>query len=424
MAFGTLDKPFLEAKDLVNKMPFAKMNASEDVFNFLNNPEFVDWFKTLGIKYLILSGDSRNIYPSEKDVENWESIKGLVEKTPGLKRVDWGISFPVYEIPDILPRSFAVEKLIAVVGPDLLIVNHQLPATIYFEDGKWDPMLLNGKNKDSIKLLFNGKDKTDLTMSFLQKYFISASESASSQWVKFSSGEYLKYKYELLIRGFVINDFDYGKGVAFSTEKDETIKFLFRVPKSGSYILVKRSGDGQKQNLSWVMEEKNLKKGTFKYEIINKLGFEILNVVALIPKEEYVKAEGIAETYISYFGLMKENEIKDPDWQEVKLVKEGTLKYGLKTPEKGFWLIFSDNYHSLWKFRRWINYSDSVPVYSMVNGFYFEPKWNDLHIEFRGQTYFRWGVWAGGITFLSLLIIYLWFYSNKNERKNKRDIIN
>ena len=56
-------------------------------------------------------------------------------------------------------------------------------------------------------------------------------------------------------------------------------------------------------------------------------------------------------------------------------------------------VILNQNYNSLWNFKKGIKYFESVPVYSMFNGFYVDPEWGDLHIEFRGQEFFKWGLW-------------------------------
>lgn len=413
LAFGTESIGAISARDLVKETPFSSLNASEDVFNFLNNPQYVKWLQTLGVKYLFLSGDSRNINPIGEDIKNWNTIESLVAKTPGLKKLNWGTNLSIHEVPGTLPKSFVVGKLVAVVGSKIESGGKLPVPSLYFEDGKWDPALLREKNKDSFKILFNEKEKLDLTMSFLQKYFVSTQESNFFQWSTFGVDEYLKYKYELLIRGFKFEDFDYGKGIAFSTNKGEEMKFKFKVSQAGNYLLAKRSGSLEKQNFSWTIEEKNLKKGSFEYQVINNSGFEVLNVVALIPKDEFNKADSQAETYLKNSGIVTEKEINNFDWHEVGLKKVGTLKYNFATPQKGFWVILTDSYHSLWRLQRGADYFESVPVYSMVNGFYFDPKWGNLGVEFKGQDYFRWGVWLTSVSALGLLLC--WIYFSKSE---------
>ncbi|MCX6706192.1 MAG: hypothetical protein NTV24_03780, partial [Candidatus Woesebacteria bacterium] len=199
LGYEIAGKEVIGAKDIILSKPFAFINASEDPYNFLNNSSYVDWLRVLGVKYLFLSGDQRNIRPTEKDVKDWTTIKSLVSETSGLKQLNWGTSIPSYEIEKAnLPKFYFVKNLIAVVGPML----EKPVASVYLEDGKVDVDSLMGKNKDSVKILFNSKEKVDLTMVFLKNYFTSVKESAFYNWAFYEPGDFLKAKYELLIRGF------------------------------------------------------------------------------------------------------------------------------------------------------------------------------------------------------------------------------
>ena len=414
LAFEISNKPAASARDLVLFKPFASMNASNDPFNFLNNPKYLGWLKVLGVKYLFFPGDVRNINPTKDEVKDWQTILSLIEKTSGVKKLDWGLNLPAYEINGIYPDAYSVKKLVGVVGP---MLDSTIPA-IYFEDGKLDPSLLNGKESDSLKIYFNGKDNNDLTMSFLQKYFVSSSENISSQWAVYGKDQYLNAKYELLIRDYSYDDLDYGRGIAFSTKNGEVIKFKFKVPENGKYMLATRLGTFDKQNFSWELEEKVLTKGSFEYVYENKSGFEVLNAVALIPIKDFETAQRQADIFVKHFGVISKKDIINQVWKEVNLNTEGTLKYKLQEKQEGYWIILSQNFNSLWNFKKGIEYFKSVPVYSMVNGFYVEPDWGDLHIEFRGQEYFRWGLWVSAISILGLSIIFLFFIERNNERKN------
>jgi len=424
LTFEISEKSAVSARDLVLLTPIGVMNASNDVFNFLNSPKYVDWLKILGVKYLFLPGDVRNIYPTKEEIKDWKTILTLVEKTPGIKKLDWGLSFPAYEIGGIYPEVYTVKDLVGVVGPALSANTYPLIPTLYFEDGKLNPSSLNGKSNDSLKLYFNGKSSDDLTMSFLQKYFVSPSDSISSQWAVYNQSQYLNAKYELLIRGYEYKDFDYGKGISFSTNRGETIKFKFKVPENGKYMLAARLGTFDKQNFHWILEEKTLTKGFFEYAYGNKSGFEVLNVVSLIPVKDFEAAQKQAGVFVKHFGVVTKKDIVSQSWKEVNLSPEGAMKYKLENNQEGYWIIFSQNYNSLWNFKKGIEYFESIPVYSMVNGFYVEPDWGDLHIEFRGQEFFRWGLWVTVITVLGLSIIFLVLVKKGNERKNRGDIKN
>lgn len=348
LAFESENHPTADARDLVNLKPIESLNASEDLFNFLNSPNYLKWLKVFGFKYLILSGDPRNPKPNSEDVKNWETLEGLVAKTSGLIKLNWGTSFPIYEISDNFPKTYSVKNIVAVVGP---FVDSTRPA-VYFEDGIFDPYLLAGKNPESTKIFFNGKDKDDLTMSLLQKYFILPSDSTFSNWIVFGHGDTLKAKYELLVRGFEYKDFDYGRGIALSTKIGEIIKFKFNISANGKYILAVRKASKEKQSFHWIFSEKDLKKGTFENEVLNTSGLEVFNTIALIPVNEWAKTEKISQEYINRFGTIGVQSMQD-------------LKIKDINPKDGWWQILNESYNPIWK---------SIPVYSTINGIYNDRK--------------------------------------------------
>lgn len=425
LSFETSDKPAIDARSLVNSRPFAVLNASEDAFNFLYKPNFAEWFRALGIKYVILSGNSRNVTPTEEDKKNWDLVTNLIGKTLVLEKQNWGINVPVYEVKDIRQKVFAVDKIIAVVGPEP-VVSKNLPfASVYFEDGKLEPNLLGEYKPDSIKILLNGKSELDLSMSFLQKYFVS---STKSDWAKYDTNDYLKWKYQLLIRGIEYKDFDYGKGILFSTQTGEKAEFDLKTNKSGEYMLAVRFFGGplkldfsgnqfetetaRKDNFSWYIKKVNLSKGDNKLIIENPGGIRVANVAALIPIVEWNKAQDLSKTYLTRFGTITENKISD-NWKEAVFEKISPVRYIVMAPENAYWLIFTDSYHQGWKLRRGPLLHESLPIFSMVNGFYIEPNWANTEIVFKGNDMFRWGIWFSLVTILSLGIVYLWFRSDK-----------
>lgn len=412
LTFEVTKKSAIAARDLVLLQPLAFMNKSNDIFNYLNNSKYVEWLKVLGIKYIFLPGDARNIYPTKEETKDWQNILSLIDKSQGLKKLDWGLSFPAYEIDNVYPESYLVEKLIGVVGP---MLDDTIPA-IYFEDGKFDPDLFDGKNSDSLKIYFNGKNNDDLTMSLLQNYFISSLDNVYSQWASYKKDQYLDAKYELLIRSYDYKDFDYGKGISFSTNKGEKVSFKFKVPEDGKYLLGIRLGTIEEQNLHWLLEDRDLSKGLFEYIYENKSGFELLNVIALIPINEFEAAKRQSDIFIKNYGLITEKELTFQDWEEMVLSFERALKYKLEHINKGYWFVYSQNYHPLWNLNKGKEYFKPVPVYSMVNGFYIDPKWEeDLYIEFRGQEYFRLGMYVTIISIFLLIVIFIVF---QHERKN------
>ncbi len=407
MTYETDANPALDARDLVRFWPFASLNASEDVFNFLNNENFIEWLRVLGVRNLILSDNPREISKSTEDKKSWDTILRLVDGNKNLTKTDWGVGVPIYTIEKSYPRFYTVDTLTIVVG-SFLSERPRVPA-VYLEDGKWNPKILQGKDPASVKIFFNGKNKTDLAMSFLQKYFISPEQALKNEWAVYSKDQNLKYKYELLIRGVKFTDFDYAKGLAFSTQKSEKMEFKFEVPESGEYVFAKRimiPSEGQ-SSFKWETTSLNLQKGDYAQVIENNSDLQILNVVALVPKSEFNAAFGLADAFLTTFSETKLEEIKTVEIESLKVNKVGSLRYSLENKGKNFWVIYNEKYDSQWKLKRGRDYFESVPVFSMINGFYIKNDWRDLGVEFKGQEVVRWGIYWSAVSILALLIILL-----------------
>jgi len=419
VGYETYANPALNADQLTVSRPFASINEGEDIFNFLNNKNYIDWLRVFGVKYIILSGDSRNIFPNDKDIKNWSEITKLVSQTPGLTEENWGTKTPIYKISDVRPEVYSVDKLMLVVGIDIVPTSNA-PATVYAEDGKFDPSVMKGVDPDSLKIVLNQGSKTDLAMSFMQKYFKFIKDNTNSEWSLFDSGQYLKYKYELLVRGYKFVDFDYGRGIAFSTKQGEKIKYIFDIPKDGKYILAKRFGTLKKQKLTWAIEAKTLHAGKFVYEVYNDSGLSVLNTVAVIPDEEFSKYTKLAEFYISTFGVTKTFDPIDFKWREVKVGNVDGLKKTYEITGEDHWLIYTQNYDTDWV-------SDGsgihIPVYSMINGFYLG-QGNKITIEFVGQKYLRIGASISLGSILVLLMSYFAYASFHYRRRNNKQIKN
>ncbi len=436
-SFESFEKPSIDGKDLVGTFPFRSMNASEDVFNFVNNPNFVDWFRVLSIKYLFLSGNPRDLTPSPEDQKNWESTKEIIEKHKGLTKLNWGTTYPAYEIDNISSHAYVVDSLVGVVGPMSEDKKIQLMPSVYFEDEKFDPKLLQDKSPDSLKIFFNNKEQIDLTMSFLKKFFKSTNQAPHNQWATYSTDKYLKAKYELLIRGVTLKDLDYGKGMSMSTQSDESLVVPLVASASADYVYVVRSMsatssanlkitlDGDSQNIKskkldfgWhIFGPFKLDEGLHNMTIQNKGGLQVVNVVALIPNSDFSEATKLSKTFIEHFGVVTKEKITTNIQRPVELFGKNNFNYKFDVPSKGYWLVLTDRYSPYWKLRKGMQYFESIPVYAMINGFYLEPNWSDVGIQFLGQDTVRWGVYASVCLILLTLLVYLWLIPEKNERK-------
>ncbi len=426
-AYHSEETQALDAKDLVNFRPLAAMNVGTgDRFNFVNNSRYLDWFDLLGIKYLIFNGNPRVSTFSKGDQEDWDRLMNLISKDDRLQKLNIGTDFPVYQNPSIKPHQFFVNKTFLVVGADDIYgklekldknfsVGNQ--GFLFAEDGKLDLSNLQATASSSAVIVFNNKNQEDLKMGFLQKNFVSPTAFYKNEWSVFSASQYLDYKFQLLIREIEISDFDYGLGIALSTKKGEKISFKLDVPDDGNYVLAVRKMDEKNQGMHWVFENKSLKKGVFEYVHENKIGIEVLNVVALIPVNGMRVAEQLTQNFLGTFAHLDLNNQEDQ--VKIKQILENDKWENLENGQatKQGWIIYTDSFNDNWKLQRRGKEDSSLPMFSMVNGFYVDPSWGDVKIIFKGQEYVRWGVYFSVLSFLVIAIVILWI-SAKNERKD------
>lgn len=439
-AYHTEEKQALDAKGLVDFRLFASFNAGTgDRFNFMNNSQYLDFFEMLGIKYLIFNGNPRVQTLSKSDKEDWDRLMKIVSNDKRLIKLDIGTSFPVFETPNIHPNKFFVDKTFLVIGGDDVYekffnldkdfsVGNQ--GFLFFEDGKSDPSNLEGIASTSGVLVFNAKSREDLKMGFLQKDFISPTSASFSQWAIRSPSQYLAWKYELLIHGVDTHEFDYNQGIAFSSEKGEKLGFDIRVPEDGSYYLEIRSmaGDASSDlgvsfagetnmikrrlpsHFEWFEKAIDLKAGKYSLEIRNPGGFQVVNVVALIPASEMGRANQSLKNFLGHFQSYSLEDDKD----RVRLIQVLRSNYWENFDgevKKQGWIIYTDSFNENWKLRRGVKENPSFPMFSAVNGFYVDPSWGDVKIIFKGDEYIRWGIYFSSISLLLIVIVTLWILS-------------
>ena len=348
LGYESKDLAALDAKRLVENRIFASYNVGTDVYNFLTQ-------------------DKNKSY-------QW------------LKLLD--------------TKMFGVSNITLVVGADDISTPSANPA-VYLEDGKFDPRELLEIAPESLNLLFNHKEKIDLQMAFLQKYFVTPSKSA---WAIGKPEDYLNWKYQLLMRGLDFKDFTYDKGIAYSTQKGEQIKFDLKVPAGNYYLAVRRLKLGR---LEWTVSKQDS-----QFVFTNEADLDVINVAAIIPEEDWVKAGRDAESLIANHVTVTKLPLLQTNKIDFKSINPNT--YEVEPNEKINWIIFTDSYHPKWQIVRNAEKHQSLPMYSAVNGFYLG-KWNTVptKIFFEGQSDVRWGVYYSVITLLLLIIWYLYWYDKK-----------
>ncbi len=422
-AYHTDDKQALDAKGLSDLRPFAAMNeGTSDRVNFVNNSQYLDWFKLLGIKYLIFNRNPRVVSLTVDELEDWNRLLNLVSSDSRLQKIDIGTSFPVYKNVNILPNKFFVDKNFVILGGDDIYQKLQNldrnfsianQGFLFPEDGKFNLASLKNVSSNSLILVFNNNTEDDLKMNFLQEDFTAAKDAIKSDWSTFSSKDYPEYKYQLLMRGVKFNDFDFGKGIAFSTKLGEKLFFKLQVPSDGIYTLAVRKMDDKNQNMQWFFESRDLKKGSFEYVYENKLGFEILNTIALISANDMKTAEQMTGNFMGYFKHFDIDSQKDREEIE-KIIKENKWEeLDVNKITKPGWIVYTDTYNPLWTIINGGSSSPSLPMYSAVNGFWVDGKRENVSIRFIDDS-FRWGVYFSAVSFLVISISILWI-NNKNK---------
>ncbi|OGY12912.1 MAG: hypothetical protein A3F61_00610 [Candidatus Blackburnbacteria bacterium RIFCSPHIGHO2_12_FULL_41_13b] len=438
LTYHTETKPALDAKSLVSLRPFAALNTgTQDVFNFLNNDESVEWFRLTGVKYLAFIPDPRKINLNNEEQEDWNQLLGLVESKKWLNKIDRKTEFPVYEIKDPKPRIYGLTKAVIVVGGDDIYSKLESKSSefsvqnqgfIFVEDGKTEPEFLTQIASGSAVLVLNNKNQEDLNLSFLQKYFVSPNQSSKSEWAVRGSGDYLRWKYELLVNNIQTREFDFGQGVAFSSQRGEKINFRLSADISGDYVLAVRSMTRSEEGLlkgqiennnfevpqktpgqfGWYIQAINLSKGTHELVLENTNGFQVVNTVSLIPRDKWLSAlekareltDKIEVISVGTGGSESLEQVLGGSWQKVEYEEKSPVEYKINVPDKVKWIVFTDNYHRDWELIN-SDFKSPFPFYSMVNGF-FVPSQGQYKIVFSDQKSVRPGLY---LSLLSLVII-------------------
>ncbi|OGM79305.1 hypothetical protein A2382_00780 [Candidatus Woesebacteria bacterium RIFOXYB1_FULL_38_16] len=445
LGFQTNKMNAFDAKALVDSRIFGRINAgSYDRNNYLNQKIANRWYDFLGIRYLILSGDQRKLKLNEDEQMQWQVLLDLLEKDKNLKKVDWGLKdMHVYENEDAYPPVFGLSKMIIVVGDDGFLSKEEFNLSdagfIFIEDGKFDPNILVDIPSESANIMFNSATKTDLTFSFLQDFLVSNSEIKKIEWSNWNDSQYLDYKYQLLIRDLIHTEFDYSRGLKFSSVKGEKIEYGLEIDEDGQYVLgIRRMVlpgklgvflDGEKLDLvgeqggrgyQWISLETKLSKGRHILALVNESGMEVVNVLAVVPKSKWDSATGLGNEITAKYPVFEKEKKGGLTGSFIRVDYEmkSPVKYEIKNLDKRVnWVVVNNAFSDGWILKRdHLNYH-SVPLYSSVNAFYKRPEWKKVEVEFKGQKTLYWGLYFSFVSGLVLILSLVWFYP---ENKNKK----
>lgn len=456
LGFKDWQRPAISANILHTDRPFASMiNGQYDLFQFVRSPLIGKWWNLLGIKYVFVSGNERKKTLTKEDLENKAELLKFLDNNSGLVKLPLQTFFSAFEISDPKPQIFAQKKIFLVMGGEEIyqqlnrLSNFALAnqGFVFLEDGQSNPGVLEKIQKSDAVLLFAGKSSLDLAMVSLQNKFLSPLSAFRSEWKIRGSNEYLNWKYDLLKGNITSLEFDFGKGMAFSTVPGEKIQFKLNVPQKDKYYLAARftskDGDGLKVILStreeiishqpqgrfnWsLVGPFDLEKGEMWVSIKNGASFAMLNTLALVSEKDFEAANQWAAGLISHFKTVQIDS--EDDWQtlapelEINSISLSSQQidpthYQINNLSKeARWLVFSDHFHLGWEIEE---KKDSLhfPFYAMINGFYLKDTPSDVSLIFTPQKPIHTGIIlsiVSVILFGLLFLIYSRLWRKKDE---------
>lgn len=427
LGFSSWAHPAISANLLFLERPFASMiEGSYDLYNFLHSPQLDSWLDLLGVKYVFFPENERKKSLTEKDRFNRQLFLRFIDTLPTLSKLDWQTGFSAYQTNSYKPHLFGQNKVFLVLGGEEIyqklfkLEDFSLVTSgfIFLEDGKFDPPPLLEIDPSSIHLLISKRENLlDLNLAFLQPQMFSFAQTSSNQWALRDSKEYLKWKNELALGGIKTYDFDYGRGIAYSTIAGEKITFKVSSNKNDHYFLALRyanSSDSAGLKVSWGDFSKNFKSkffdgfvweiaGPFKakignqpIEVENMGGMTALNTIALIPQDQFDKVKLKLDQWLAKITTSQVSKVEDlsslsPLFEKnivsVDSFQKDPTHYQISIPAGLNWLVFTDHYHPGWRILE-DSSSSPFPFYSMVNGFYVKDlsdEQTELNLNFTPQ---------------------------------------
>lgn len=291
-------------------------------------PKLDKFFDILNAKYLIFRKDLPEEY-------NEDLLKNL-EKDTDLQKIKEDGYLTVFENKNYAPQVWAPENVSLVVGgmETLDILNSQedfnpINQGLIFVNQ--EPNILEKiKDLKFKNIIFNNTSLDDLVFSLIKdKHLIDLApltQEGVDEWHKASTEEPLHGEWHRVIDNLRISnwDFDFGKNLIYS-EGGEKIKIPLQIPNEEKYLLIIRyfqNNKGGKLKLVLEGEEKiietvnlnnkfttqifnlnPLKKGEYSLIIQNLIGFNAINLIALVPETKYQEYQEIAQE------ILKNNKI-------------------------------------------------------------------------------------------------------------------
>lgn len=458
LAFSSWLKPALSADTLFKEKPFASMIQGDyDLFFFLHDPMLKDWLKLFGVKYVFFPEDQRKKTWTNQQREDRSAFLNFVDNILADLKLNWPISFTGYEIKNSKDLIFAQKKVVLVLGGmdiyNFLKTNIDLDITshgfLLLEDGIVEPeKLLNLSSQSAVLVLKDRSLDLDLTMAFLQKNFINLSQTTQNTWGIYNTGDYLKWKYELLKHGLNVSDLGFNNGLIFSSINREKTSIGINISKKDSYYIgirhieasdgllkVEIGGfqgsftQGRENGFKWdILGPVSLDTGMRSLSLENLGSFEAVNAIALIKVEDMAIAKNQAMKLASSFPPFDLNNKESVKQLESNLNEQSETKltYTRIDPtsykvilDKDIptWIVFSEHFDPNWRLVG-SKELEPLPLYSMINGYWVDGNKKELVIKYLPQDQVdRFIVWSQVLGVIILVCTSLIFI--KELLKNK-----
>lgn len=444
--------PPVFAEDFVSeareKRPFSSLMT--DKYNFLSyfqNPAAREIFKILGLKYIIVPFDSQGeIFLTDRKYDEKKFLRRVdeLDKVSWLKRLKPTSKVGLYEADFETKHFFPIKSTFFVVGADDFYQevstspDFQLSdfGFYFFEENFGEKPKLN----ENDVLVFNKKNKNDLTLSFLENeygypFFPFLKEKNIPGW------QAVDLVNSARMTGLGNIGFDFGQNMVLSRDSG-SFEFSFDVPQDGEYeifirVLANRLGgelqfildnskrikiQTEKESDGFVWEKVGddvfLSKGEHSLFVKNRQGLNALNLLAVLPKEKFLEYQKKGKEYLGNQNVLYiskdgeefkiPEEILRKETPEVNSKMLSLTKYlvKVKNAKEPFWLVFSETFHPLWEAKIGQEKITPVKLFSLINGFYINETGNfEITIEFSPQRYVYWGMALSGLAWLVIILL-------------------
>lgn len=440
LGFSNDVHPSVETLRLVQKRPFAQgTKGSYEISNFLREAPFTgELFDISSIGYVVYPPlDPRRDDMHPDNIKYYYTFSSQLSNLSWLSKVD-NSPIPLWKVKEYQDKFFVTSNIWWVIGSDNIYNEATRSAALKLSKNSLifaeESAGLGEKLEElpEAKIVLNSKHLIDLAASFLkpENLIFPAKllefEPDESGWWKRETSDLIRWKDFLQSKYGIDNlDFDLGGGWAVGEGslklkvKREKLELRRNRVVLARVLESSRSGslrfhDGKNQligevvtkvdgntNVRW-FEVGQLFQDGEELEITSSGEINVVNALAVLDKNEWIgyqnKAKKLQGRIVDFSEINSDSkDAYEISFQEINPTKYKVNISGLKRPS---FLIFSQNYDSLWK----MDNKTSYPVYSLLNGFKVE-KDGQYIVEFEAQKYVYPGLLVSAIMLTILLLI-------------------